>query len=87
MRLVVMLDCLQPVHLAWFLVTALACRLAPQAGAIGCAGPRRPAAPDLVGQRVPEPKAGPNRMHLDLRIPPWNPNSRGWRPGRRTPHA
>ena len=29
--------------------------------------------PDLVLQRVPEPKAGKNRMHLDLRVPTLEP--------------
>ena len=68
-RLVVVLDCLDPDKLADFWVAALEYDreplsepyivLKPRAGAVG---------PELVLQRVPEPKMTKNRMHLDMRI-------------------
>jgi Glyoxalase-like domain len=68
-RLVVVLDCLDPDKLADFWVAALDYDreplsepyivLKPRAGAVG---------PELVLQRVPEPKLTKNRMHLDMRV-------------------
>jgi hypothetical protein len=68
-RLVFVLDCFDPDKLADFWVAALDYDreplsepyivLKPRAGAVG---------PELVLQRVPEPKMTKNRMHLDMRI-------------------
>ena len=73
MRVVVVLDCLQPERLAQFWADA---GLPP--GAVGRAPypvlvPDAQPGPELVLQRVPEPKAGKNRMHLDLRVPELEP--------------
>ncbi len=69
MHLTVVLDCADPEGLAGFWAAALGYRrepfqepylvLLPEPGGAG---------PELVLQRVPEPKAGKNRMHLDLHV-------------------
>jgi predicted enzyme related to lactoylglutathione lyase len=68
MRVVVVLDCLQPERLAQFWAEALGYRQAPSSDPYRVLVPDAQPGPDLVLQRVPEPKAGKNRMHLDLRV-------------------
>ncbi len=70
MRLVVVLDCLQPERLAQFWAKALGYRQAPSGGGVPYVVlvPDERSGPDLVLQRVPEPKAGKNRMHLDTHL-------------------
>jgi hypothetical protein len=68
MRVVVVLDCLQPERLTQFWANALRYRHAPSSGPYVVLVPDAQAGPDLVLQRVPEPKVGKNRMHLDLRV-------------------
>jgi predicted enzyme related to lactoylglutathione lyase len=68
MRVVVVLDCLQPERLAQFWANALRYRQAPSSGPYVVLVPDAQPGPDLVLQRVPEPKVGKNRMHLDLRV-------------------
>jgi predicted enzyme related to lactoylglutathione lyase len=64
----VVLDCADPDALAGFWSNALGYRVAP-AGHGAYVTLHDPAGrrPDLLLQRVPEPKSGKNRMHLDLR--------------------
>ena len=73
MRIVVVLDCLQPERLAQFWAEALDYRRAPSSGPYLVLVPDAQSGPELVLQRVPEPKAGKNRMHLDLRVPELQP--------------
>jgi predicted enzyme related to lactoylglutathione lyase len=73
MRVVVVLDCLQPERLAHFWANALGYRQAPSGGPYLVLVPDAQQGPDLVLQRVPEPKTGKNRMHLDLRVPTLEP--------------
>jgi hypothetical protein len=68
MRVVVVLDCLQPERLAEFWAEALGYRRAPSSDPYLVLVPDGQPGPDLVLQRVPEPKTGKNRMHLDLRV-------------------
>ena len=69
-RLGLVLDCRDPETLATFWSQALGYQ------SIGAAGsyflllpPEGEAGPQLLLQRVPEPKAGKNRMHFDLHTP------------------
>jgi predicted enzyme related to lactoylglutathione lyase len=68
MRLVMVLDCADADTLADFWSTALGYRRQrfgfPYVRLTDPAGAR----PDLLLQQVPEPKAGKNRMHLDLQV-------------------
>jgi hypothetical protein len=83
MRVVVVLDCLQPERLAQFWANALGYQVASSSGPYVVLVPDAQPGPGLVLQRVPEPKAGKNRMHLDLRVPSSSPNLRGswlWAP-------
>jgi glyoxalase superfamily protein len=73
MRIVVVLDCRQPERLAGFWAQALAYRRAPSGGPYVVLVPDAQPGPDLVLQRVAEPKVGKNRMHLDLRVPALEP--------------
>ena len=73
MRVVVVLDCLQPERLAQFWADALGYRRAPSGGPYLVLVSDAQPGPELVLQRVPEPKAGKNRMHLDLRVPELEP--------------
>jgi predicted enzyme related to lactoylglutathione lyase len=68
MRVVVVLDCLQPEPLAQFWANALGYRRTPSGGPYVVLIPGAQPGPELVLQRVPEPKLGKNRMHLDLRV-------------------
>ncbi len=73
MRVVVVLDCLKPQRLAQFWAQALGYHPAPSSGPYVVLVPGAQPGPDLVLQRVPDPKAGKNRMHLDLRVPTLEP--------------
>ena len=68
MRVVVVLDCLQPERLAEFWAHALGYRRVPSGGPYIVLVPDAQPGPDLVLQRVGEPKVAENRMHLDLRV-------------------
>jgi hypothetical protein len=68
MRLVVVLDCQDPVALAPFWAEALDYRQSPLQEPYLALVPKERDRPLLLLQRVPEPKQGKNRMHLDLRI-------------------
>src|SRR5262245_43389342 len=71
MRLSVVLDCLDPVGLVPFWSSALGYE---QAGSVeGCEVLRpaqgEPSGPVFILQSVPEPRAGKNRMHVDVHPP------------------
>ncbi|NYI04892.1 VOC family protein [Allostreptomyces psammosilenae] len=71
MRLVCVLDCADPDRLAAFWAAALRYRRqgdGPAAQYVSLLDPLG-RGPELLLQRVPEPKDGKNRMHLDLRVP------------------
>ena len=68
MRLVVVLDCVDADALADFWSSALGFRRGPfGAPYVRLTDPAR-RWPDLLLQQVPEPRAGKNRMHLDLQV-------------------
>ncbi|WP_160573922.1 VOC family protein [Actinomadura physcomitrii] len=68
MELVFVLDCADPDALADFWAAALGYeRGGYDPPYVGLTDPRG-RNPRLLLQRVPEPKAGKNRMHLDLRV-------------------
>ena len=60
------LDCVDPERLAEFWAPALGYRYAGTFDAFGVLLPGEGGGPKLLLQRVAEPKAGKNRMHLDL---------------------
>jgi len=66
-RLVFVLDCSDPGKLAQFWSDALGYRIDPGDPYVVLI-PTRPDEPELLLQRVPEPKVGKNRMHLDMRV-------------------
>jgi predicted enzyme related to lactoylglutathione lyase len=66
--LVLVLDCRDPVRLAPFWAQALGYRQRPFKEPYLALVAEEAGQPTLLLQRVPEPKAGKNRMHLDLRI-------------------
>ncbi|AEW97790.1 MULTISPECIES: VOC family protein [Streptomycetaceae] len=74
MELAMVLDCADPERLAAFWAGALGYRRTggdpPYVGLADPAGRR----PDLLLQRVPEPRSGKNRMHLDLRVDALQPH-------------
>src|SRR3954447_15642022 len=65
-RLDLVLDCADPEKLTEFWRQALGYRVYFSADSIGVLVPEDGNASPLVLQRVPEPKAGKNRMHLDI---------------------
>ena len=68
MRLVLVLDCADADALADFWSAALGFRREPySAPYVRLTDPGR-RWPDLLLQQVPEPKAGKNRMHLDIQV-------------------
>jgi hypothetical protein len=71
MRLTVVLDCLDPAGLLEFWTTALGYRHADSLPGYEILLPREgePPGPVFVLQRVPEPKTGKNRMHVDVHPP------------------
>lgn len=64
----VVLDCRDPVALAPFWASALGYRQSPYEDPYLMLTPTEPGRPELLLQRVPEPKVGKNRMHLDLHV-------------------
>ncbi len=69
-RLDLVLDCANPEELAQFWRRALGYRVFFSAESVAVLVPDEGNASPLVLQRVPEPKAGKNRMHLDIRLEP-----------------
>ena len=67
-KLGLVLDCADPDRLATFWAQALDYEILGGAGAYVMLVPKEPSAPQLLLQRVPEPKAAKNRMHLDIHV-------------------
>jgi len=63
------LDCADPEVLAAFWAPALGYTRLGAAGSYVLLAPENGPAPNLLLQRVPEPKTAKNRMHLDIEIP------------------
>ena len=63
------LDCADPERLAEFWAEALGYANVGSAGAYVALYPREGTGPKLLLQRVAEPKATKNRMHLDIEVP------------------
>ncbi|MEU3961339.1 VOC family protein [Streptomyces buecherae] len=68
MNLALVLDCSDPDALAPFWAQALGYRVVRVTGPYVVLGDPGGVGPELLLQRVPEPKRGKNRMHLDLRV-------------------
>ena len=66
------LDCTDPERLAEFWAEALGYDNVGSAGVYVALYPREGAGPKLLLQRVTEPKATKNRMHLDIEVPDIN---------------
>ncbi|HEX4906922.1 MAG TPA: VOC family protein [Acidimicrobiales bacterium] len=67
-KLGLVLDCSDPDALATFWAAALDYTVVGAAGAYVMLVPKEPGPPQLLLQRVPEPKAAKNRMHLDIHV-------------------
>jgi predicted enzyme related to lactoylglutathione lyase len=67
MRLVFVLDCQDPDRLAEFWTRAIDYRIADSVEPYVVLVPQQGDGPELLLQRVPEPKTAKNRMHLDIR--------------------
>ena len=63
------LDCADPERLAEFWAEALGYANVGSAGVYVALYPREGTGPKLLLQRVTEPKATKNRMHLDIEVP------------------
>ena len=63
------LDCADPERLAPFWAAALGYTTVGAAGSYVMLLPEGRPGPQLLLQRVPEPKAGKNRMHVDVHVP------------------
>ena len=63
------LDCADPVKLAAFWGPALDYVSVGEVGSYVALFPNGHPGPKLLLQRVPEPKAAKNRMHLDIEVP------------------
>ncbi|HAM02072.1 MAG TPA: lactoylglutathione lyase [Acidimicrobiaceae bacterium] len=63
------MDALDPDALAPFWAAALGYRVAGSEGNYVALVPLEGTAPNLLLQRVPEPKTAKNRTHLDLKVP------------------
>jgi predicted enzyme related to lactoylglutathione lyase len=63
------LDCADPERLAEFWAEALGYTNLGSAGVYVALYPREGSGPKLLLQRVTEPKATKNRMHLDIEVP------------------
>jgi predicted enzyme related to lactoylglutathione lyase len=63
------LDCADPDRLAEFWAPALGYVNVGSAGSYVALFPDGRPGPKLLLQRVPEPKAGKNRMHIDIEVP------------------
>jgi predicted enzyme related to lactoylglutathione lyase len=68
-ELTVTIDARDPRSLAPFWAAALAYDVAGAEGSYVALVPRGRPGPNLLLQRVPEEKAGKNRVHLDLKVP------------------
>jgi predicted enzyme related to lactoylglutathione lyase len=66
------LDCADPERLAEFWAEALGYANVGSAGVYVALYPREGTGPKLLLQRVTEPKATKNRMHLDIEVPDIN---------------
>jgi predicted enzyme related to lactoylglutathione lyase len=66
------LDCADPERLAEFWAEALGYTNVGSAGVYVALYPREGTGPKLLLQRVSEPKATKNRMHLDIEVPDIN---------------
>ncbi|WEV29346.1 VOC family protein [Streptomyces sp. 71268] len=73
MILALVLDCSDPDALAPFWAQALGYRVVRANAPYVALGDPHGVGPELLLQRVPEPKRGKNRMHLDLRVPRMEP--------------
>jgi predicted enzyme related to lactoylglutathione lyase len=62
------LDCSDPDELAKFWAPALGYTIVGGAGAYVMLLPSEPGPPQMLLQRVPEPKSVKNRMHLDIHV-------------------
>jgi predicted enzyme related to lactoylglutathione lyase len=70
MRLEICVDCADPRALAEFWAAVVGASSVRGNGGPYCTLAGAPAGlPELVFQRVPEPKQGKNRLHLDLYVP------------------
>ncbi|GAA2640317.1 VOC family protein [Actinomadura fulvescens] len=67
-QLVFVLDCADPEGLAAFWAAALGYRRDPYKPPYARLADPRGERPDILLQRVPEPKITKNRMHVDLRV-------------------
>ena len=67
-KIVLILDSTDPERLAGFWTAALDYRRSTSEEPYVVLVPTEPAQPELVLQRVPEPKTIKNRMHLDIRV-------------------
>jgi predicted enzyme related to lactoylglutathione lyase len=67
-RMGLVLDCADPEALAAFWAPALGYTNVGGAGSYVMLLPADGTGPQLLLQRVPEPKAGKNRMHLDVHV-------------------
>jgi hypothetical protein len=67
-RLVFVLDCTDPNELANFWTRALRYRADGAGDPYVVLIPKTPGNPEILLQRVPEPKVGKNRMHFDIRV-------------------
>jgi predicted enzyme related to lactoylglutathione lyase len=68
----IVLDCADPERLAEFWAEALGYANVGSAGVYVALYPREGTGPKLLLQRVTEPKATKNRMHLDIEVPDIN---------------
>ena len=62
----VVVDCLDPEPLARFWAALLDCEIASSSGAWVALASTAPGHPRVAFQKVPETKAGKNRLHLDV---------------------
>jgi predicted enzyme related to lactoylglutathione lyase len=67
-KLGLVLDCKDPEALAAFWAPALGYTVVGSAGAYVMLLPSEAGQPQLLLQRVPEPKSAKNRMHLDIHV-------------------
>ncbi|WP_026314201.1 VOC family protein [Actinomadura flavalba] len=68
-RLVWVLDCADPERLAAFWAPLLGFEALPHSAPYSGLADPEDGSTRMLLQRVPEPKSGKNRMHLDLRVP------------------
>ncbi|CAN5190270.1 VOC family protein [soil metagenome] len=67
-ELVVVVDCRDPARMVAFWTAALGYRKSGQGGPYVSLVPSDGDGPELLLQRVPEPKVTKNRLHLDIRV-------------------